>query len=95
MLIRPGPWRNWSRGTYPINMQRPVSHFIGNIAAITDCSGSVDSDSLLPANHEITPLALIRSSLVTLIFLKSSSSTDLSPSAPLALLDKVSVVGYV
>jgi len=91
-----GPFQDWSLGTYSINIQRPVSHFIGKLLLplLIVLTASV-LVLFLKTEHEISRLALTGTGLVTLIFLQTSYSTDLPPSAPLVLLDKVYVVGYL
>jgi len=91
-----GPFQNWSLGTYSINIQRPVSHFVGKLLLplLIVLTASV-LVLFLKTEHEISRLALTGTGLVTLIFLQTSYSTDLPPSAPLVLLDKVYVVGYL
>ena len=91
-----GPFQDWSLGTYAINIQRPVSHFIGKLLLplLIVLTASV-LVLFLKTEHEISRLALTGTGLVTLIFLQTSYSTDLPPSAPLVLLDKVYVVGYL
>jgi len=91
-----GPFQDWSLGTYSINIQRPVSHFIGKLLLplLIVLTASV-LVLFLKTEHEISRLALTGTGLVTLIFLQTSYSTDLPPSAPLVLLDKLYVVGYL
>ncbi len=91
-----GPFQDWSLGTYSINIQRPVSHFIGKLLLplLIVLTASV-LVLFLKTEHEISRLALTGTGLVTLIFLQESYSTDLPPTAPLVLLDKVYIVGYL
>jgi hypothetical protein len=91
-----GPFQDWSLGTYSINIQRPVSHFIGKLLLplLIVLTASI-LVLFLKTEHEISRLALTGTGLVTLIFLQTSYSTDLPPSAPLVLLDKVYIVGYL
>ena len=91
-----GPFQDWSLGTYAINIQRPVSHFIGKLLLplLIVLTASV-LVLFLKTEHEISRLALTGTGLVTLIFLQTSYSSDLPPTAPLVLLDKAYIIGYL
>jgi len=85
-----GEYRNWSLGTYQIEVSRPTSHFaIGLLLPLSLVLAVVIAVLLIKAEHESSRLAIAATGLLTVIFLQQGYDRDLPPTAPVVLMDKI------
>jgi hypothetical protein len=92
---RGATFQNYSLMVFDIQIERPVSHFLGKllIPLLVVLLAAITSLFLKAGNFD-TRLALTGTGLLTLIFLQEGYSSELPNPVPVVLMDKIYMLAY-